>query len=82
MSVPPGIFKAYDVRGLYGPEMDGDTAYLIGRAYGRVLSDLRGKPASELVVGLGHDMRESSPEMAERTREGMVAARRLETLLL
>jgi phosphomannomutase len=72
VSVPPGIFKAYDVRGLYGSEMDGDTAYLIGRAYGRVLSELRGKPAADLVVGLGHDMRESSPEMAERARQGMV----------
>jgi phosphomannomutase len=70
---PASIFKAYDVRGLYREEMDGDTAYLIGRAYARVLADLREKPVAELVVGLGHDMRESSPEMATRAREGMVA---------
>ena len=25
--LPPGIFKAYDIRGLYGEEMDGETAY-------------------------------------------------------
>ena len=42
-SVPEGIFKAYDVRGLYGDEMDGDTAYLLGRAFARVLAELRGK---------------------------------------
>jgi phosphomannomutase len=26
------IFKAYDVRGLYGEQIDGDTAEAIGRA--------------------------------------------------
>ncbi len=72
-SPPASIFKAYDVRGLYGEEMDGDTAFLIGRAFARVLADLREKPTAELAVGLGHDMRLSSPEMAERAREGMVA---------
>jgi phosphomannomutase len=74
VNVPPaGIFKAYDVRGLYGSELDGDTAFLIGRAFARVLADLRDKPAAELVVGLGHDMRESSPGMAERAQEGLIA---------
>ena len=37
MSVPPEIFKAYDIRGLYGEQIDGDTAELIGRAFARVL---------------------------------------------
>ena len=72
-SPPASIFKAYDVRGLYGEEIDGETAFLIGRAFARVLAELRGKATSELTVGLGHDMRLSSPEMAERAREGMVA---------
>ena len=70
---PASIFKAYDVRGLYGEELDGETAFLIGRAFARVLARLREKPAGEMTVGLGHDMRISSPEMAERAREGMVA---------
>jgi phosphomannomutase len=74
VSAPPAsIFKAYDVRGLYGDELDGDTAFLIGRAFARVLADLREKPTAELVVGLGHDMRETSPGMAERAREGLIA---------
>ena len=29
----PKAFKAYDVRGLYGTELDEDGAYRIGRAY-------------------------------------------------
>jgi phosphomannomutase len=69
---PPGIFKAYDIRGLYGEEMDGDTAYLVGRAFARVLAQLREKETRELRVGLGRDMRLQAPEMSGRVREGLV----------
>jgi phosphomannomutase len=72
-TVSPDIFKAYDIRGIYADAMDGDVAELIGRAFVRVLADLAGKPAGELRVGLGRDMRLSAPEMAGRYRDGMVA---------
>jgi phosphomannomutase len=71
-TVPPGIFKAYDVRGLYGTEMDGDGAYLVGRAFARVLGGLRDKEPAALRVGLGRDMRNEAPEMSGRVREGLV----------
>jgi phosphomannomutase len=72
-SAPPaGIFKAYDIRGLYGEEMDGETAYLVGRAFARVLARLREKETRELSVGLGRDMRLQAPEMSGRVREGLV----------
>lgn len=67
----PGIFKAYDVRGLYGSEMDGEVSYLLGRAFARVLADLRAKPSAELRIGLGRDMRLQAPEMASRLRDGL-----------
>src|SRR3954464_10374014 len=67
------IFKAYDVRGLYGDEIDGDTAEAIGRALARVLAQLCGKPTHELRVGLGRDMRLSAPELAARYRDGLVS---------
>jgi phosphomannomutase len=70
--VPPGIFKAYDVRGLYGTEMDGEVAYLVGRAFARVLGVLRGKVPGDLRVGLGRDMRNEAPEMSGRVRDGLV----------
>ena len=70
---PPGIFKAYDIRGLYGSEMDETTALAIGRAFARVLGRLRGKAPSELKVGLGRDMRLTAPEMAGALRDGLVA---------
>jgi phosphomannomutase len=70
---PPGIFKAYDIRGLYGEEMDETTAYAIARAFVRVLARLRGKDANELIIGLGRDMRLTAPAMAKAFREGLIA---------
>ncbi len=72
MAVDPGIFKAYDIRGLYGEQIDGDAAFAIGRAFARVLSKLSGKPTTELRVGLGRDMRLTAPELARRYREGLL----------
>jgi phosphomannomutase len=69
---PPGIFKAYDIRGLYGSEMDETTALAIGRAFARVLARLRGKQPSELRVGLGRDMRLTAPAMAAELRDGLI----------
>jgi phosphomannomutase len=73
MKLDPAIFKAYDVRGIYGEQLDADAAELLGRAFARVLARLEGKPTGELTVGLGHDMRLSAPELTARYREGLVA---------
>jgi phosphomannomutase len=70
---PAEIFKAYDVRGLYGEQIDGDVAEAVGRGFALVLADLAGKPASELRIGLGRDMRLTAPELAARYRDGMLA---------
>jgi len=70
-TIPGGIFKAYDIRGLYGEEMDADTAYLVGRSFARVLAGLRGKRTGDLRVGLGRDMRTQAPEMSRRVRDGL-----------
>jgi len=73
-TVSPDIFKAYDIRGIYGEQIDGDLAERIGRAFARVLSRLASKPVSELRVGLGYDMRLSAPELSARYREGLLSA--------
>ena len=52
----PKVFKAYDVRGLYGAELDEEGAYAIGRAYVEEFS------AREIAVG--RDMRVHAPAMA------------------
>jgi phosphomannomutase len=73
-SVSADIFKAYDIRGLYGEQIDGDIAERIGRAFAHVLSGLAGKPVAQLRVGLGRDMRLSAPELSARYREGLLSA--------
>jgi len=50
-AVPPEIFKAYDVRGLYGSDIDGDGAERIGRGFARVIGALAGKVPAECRLG-------------------------------
>jgi phosphomannomutase len=73
MTIAPEIFKAYDVRGLYGEQLDGDGAERIGRAFVRVIGDLAGKAPPDCRIGLGRDMRLSAPELSARYRDGMVS---------
>ncbi len=47
----PSIFKAYDIRGLYGTDITPQISYLIGRAYARVIQP---QPTS---VAVGRDVR-------------------------
>jgi phosphomannomutase len=68
----PQIFKAYDIRGLYGSDIDAALAQLIGRAFARVIGDLEGKPTAELRLGLGRDMRLTAPDLAKAYCAGMV----------
>ncbi|HSC05185.1 MAG TPA: phosphomannomutase/phosphoglucomutase, partial [Solirubrobacteraceae bacterium] len=69
----PDIFKAYDIRGLYGSDIDAALAEQIGRAFVQVIADLEDQPTSDLRLGLGHDMRLTAPELAEAYRKGMCA---------
>lgn len=55
MGMDEGIFKAYDIRGVYPDELDEDAAYRIGRAFVTFLG------CKEVVVG--QDMRGSSPPL-------------------
>ena len=48
-------------------------AAAIGRAFARVIAELEGRPASELRLGLGRDMRLTAPELAAAYRDGMCA---------
>jgi phosphomannomutase len=62
----PKVFKAYDVRGLYGTELDEDGAYAIGRAYVEQFVPRQ--------IAVGRDMRLSSPTMARAVIEGAADA--------
>jgi len=60
----PKVFKAYDVRGVYGEELDEDGAYAIGRAYVEQFGSQR--------IAIGRDMRVHAPTMQAATIEGAV----------
>jgi phosphomannomutase len=64
--IDPGVFKAYDVRGLYPQELDEDGAERIGAAFVAVTGAGR--------VAVGHDTRLSSPSIAARFVDGALAA--------
>lgn len=56
-------FKAYDIRGRVPDELDVALAYRIGRAYAAFLNPAR--------VAVGHDIRISSPSMADAVIRGL-----------
>lgn len=58
-----GIFKAYDIRGVVGKDLDEALAERIGNAFARFLG------AKRLVVG--QDMRTHSPRIADAVAKGM-----------
>ncbi len=59
-------FKAYDIRGKLGEELNGDIAYRIGRAMGEIL------PAKTIVVG--GDVRLTSEELKLAVADGLMDA--------
>src|SRR5688500_13122979 len=62
MRLHPGIFKAYDVRGTYPDEIDEAAARAIGAAFVAYLEAQR--------IGVGRDMRLSSPSLAAAFIDG------------
>ena len=62
----PKVFKAYDVRGLYGEDLDEEGAYAIGRAYVDEFAPTR--------IAVGRDMRVHAPAMAAAVIRGAVDA--------
>lgn len=60
----PKIFKAYDIRGIYGPELDDETAYRIGRA---LIVHFQAKK-----VAVGRDVRASSPALFQAFTQGVM----------
>ncbi|MCX7205362.1 MAG: phosphomannomutase CpsG [Proteobacteria bacterium] len=59
-------FKAYDIRGQLGTELNTDIAYRIGRAYGQLLKPKR--------VALGGDVRLTSEELKQALANGLMDA--------
>ena len=62
-AINAGIFKAYDVRGVYPDEINEETVYRIGRAFVQYLHPT--------TVAVGRDMRLSSPALAAALIRGL-----------
>ena len=60
------IFRAYDIRGIFGVDFQPNDFYQIARAYAA-----RFQPKT---VALGHDVRESSPQLYQQVAEGLLNA--------
>jgi phosphomannomutase len=78
-TVDPGIFKAYDVRGIYPDQLNEQLAYRVGRAFARVLAGFKNGAGAQggsangagLRVAVGHDMRLHSPALAREFCRGL-----------
>ena len=71
----PGIFKAYDIRGIYPEQLNDEDAWKIGCAAARFLRSLlrgyeRGQAASQSLC-VGRDMRTHSEAIARALIDGM-----------
>ncbi|PWK60578.1 phosphomannomutase [Roseicyclus mahoneyensis] len=65
--IPPlKCFKAYDIRGRLGDELNADIAYRIGRAFAQVMGAKR--------VVLGRDVRPTSEALAGAVARGLIEA--------
>ena len=65
--IDPRIFRAYDVRGVYGKNLNEEVAELIGLAYGTMLGN-----KGRLVVG--RDVRLSGEKLAKAVSSGLTKA--------
>jgi len=68
-----GIFKAYDVRGIYGQDLTEEIAHAVGRAFRVVLDDDDIAKGGDRVV-VSRDMRPSSVPLSEALIEGLLEA--------
>ena len=58
------IFRAYDIRGIFGVDFQPTDFYQIARAFAN-----RFQPK---IVALGHDVRESSPQLFQHVADGLI----------
>ncbi len=66
VSINPGIFREYDIRGIVGADIDEEVFEIIGKAYGTYMRNLG---ASRL--SMGRDCRLSSPELSRAMTRGI-----------
>lgn len=71
MLVNPGIYKAYDIRGIYGTDLTEDVAYYTARSFAQLRKREVVKTAP-LELAVGCDMRLSSPSLTARVIQAFI----------
>lgn len=66
IEIDPGIFRAYDIRGVVGQSLDREVAACIGQAIGTVMAE---QGLEQIVVG--RDGRLSGPDMVDGLIDGL-----------
>ena len=69
--IPSAIFREYDIRGVAGKDLAGDTAVLIGKAFSSLVKSFIPKAKQ---VSVGRDVRLSSEELAAGLIKGIVSS--------
>jgi phosphomannomutase len=67
----PAIFRAYDIRGVFGATLFADDAFFIARAFASYVIDKTGNPSPS--IALGRDGRLSTPALYENFVEGLLS---------
>ena len=70
MNISQDIFRAYDIRGVYGEELDANIGERVGLAFGNFLA----KNNDKGTVSIGCDARVSSPELQAAVATGISKA--------
>jgi len=66
VSINPGIFREYDIRGITGTDIDEEVFELIGKAYGTYMKKLGASS-----ISMGRDCRVTSPELSQAVARGI-----------
>ena len=67
-NISPNIFRGYDIRAIYGQDLNEDIAYTIGLSFGSYIQE---KGYDKCLVG--HDNRKSSDPLADALIEGITS---------
>ena len=69
ITLPPEIFKAYDIRGIVGKSLTPEVCRAVGQALGSLARERQ-----QTAIAVGRDGRLSGPELAGALMQGIVSA--------
>lgn len=68
MKINRGIFRQYDIRGIYEEDLKGDLPFFLGKSFGSYV-----RMQNKKTVSVGGDNRLTTPEIKEKVIEGILS---------